>query len=361
MHERDLVGKTYDYFCRAALPAYARETEDLLSLLSLAGSGEYPTRDFGYLAPSVFKEGYATVVIDDGGGTVEEGGGAMAEGDEEAAAEAEGDEPEDGGAAHHAQKKRKVVLLSEEIVKKATILANAIMSNTDTKRGVLVKNESGDWKEDPQLSVLKGWSVTNVKSPEKKEVPVLNVTEGSRTYKIGEQTIELSPEAAAIFGMSFKELARVIQRILTSLPKRQKPPTSRFKTTAQQAAGAAAAARKHQQRRALRVPLRKPSIMPTFSHGRIRRVGQPRQHSGRERQEDRNADEDRQGAGDDHRRASHPARERRGPQLLPAGGHPREHHRRPRRHGQKHPPVQEGGEGRERLWPRGPAPDRGMR
>lgn len=34
-HERSLTGSTYDFYCRDALPTYARDTEDLLSFLSV--------------------------------------------------------------------------------------------------------------------------------------------------------------------------------------------------------------------------------------------------------------------------------------------------------------------------------------
>ncbi|EOD09321.1 hypothetical protein EMIHUDRAFT_465429 [Emiliania huxleyi CCMP1516] len=154
-HERSLTGSTYDFYCRDALPTYARDTEDLLSFLSWIG-----------ILPSTFENGVIGVTY-----TAAAGGREAPEGDaaaEAAAAEEEGEDreevDEDAEATATAPKKQRTEKLVE--LSKADLEKTAFLGTTDSHRGVLIKSaDTGLWEEDPQIiATLRGWSVTNVKA-----------------------------------------------------------------------------------------------------------------------------------------------------------------------------------------------------
>ena len=72
-HERSLTGSTYDFYCRDALPTYARDTEDLLSFLSVRMKSDgtvngdfYPT--WTGILPSIFENGVIGVTFTAAGG-----------------------------------------------------------------------------------------------------------------------------------------------------------------------------------------------------------------------------------------------------------------------------------------------------
>ena len=148
-HERSLTGSTYDFYCRDALPTYARDTEDLLSFLSVRMKSDgtvngdfYPT--WTGILPSIFENGVIGVTFTAAGGE-----GLAPEGDAaaEAAAEEEREEgeevDEDAEATATAPKKQrteKLVELSKADLEKTAFLAEVVLRTTDSHRGVLIKN-----------------------------------------------------------------------------------------------------------------------------------------------------------------------------------------------------------------------------
>ena len=254
-HERSLTGSTYDFYCRDALPTYARDTEDLLSFLSVRMKSDgtvngdfYPT--WTGILPSIFENGVIGVTFTAAGGE-----GLAPEGDAaaEAAAEEEREEgeevDEDAEATATAPKKQrteKLVELSKADLEKTAFLAEVVLRTTDSHRGVLIKNaETGLWAEDPQIiATLRGWSVTNVKAATAKAVEVVPLVAAALTMKVGEQSITLSLEASTIASFSIKKLQAVVSNVLSVLPKRQKAKPARFKTTRQIAADSAQRATK---------------------------------------------------------------------------------------------------------------------
>ena len=259
MHERDLVGSVYDFYCMAQLPSFARGVEDLLSFLSLPHTLQF-ARDANSVCDAAYPSQWATVKADCiftqgvvGVSMIDEDDEGD-EGEQDVQDDASEATDEGGGSAAPKPKKQKrtevAVQLGAVDLDKVEYLSGVIMRNTSSKRGVIIKNNAGQWIEDPKLQELLGWEVKSLKvnkpgGKQPKNVTVLKLVSARVTYKIdSEQTIELTLIGSTIFKLSYKGLQQVVENILSVLPKRQKPETTRFKTSLQQEAAKKAALRR---------------------------------------------------------------------------------------------------------------------